>query len=59
MPRMNKSAIIGFGMYLPSDRIRTADIAAEWQQDAHAIESGLGVQEKTVPGEGEDTFTMA
>jgi len=57
--RMSKSAIIGFGMYLPSDRIRTADIAAHWKQDAGAIQNGLGVQEKTVPGEGEDAFTMA
>lgn len=57
--QMSKSAIIGFGMYLPAGRIRTADIAEHWQQDARAIASGLGVQEKTVPGEGEDSFTMA
>ncbi len=56
---MSKSAIIGFGMYLPSDRIRTADIAEHWQQDAASIKGGLGVEEKTVPGEGEDAFTMA
>lgn len=56
---MSKSAIVGFGMYLPCDRIRTSDIADHWQQDATSIQSGIGVQEKTVPGEGEDTFTMA
>lgn len=56
---MSKSAIIGFGMYLPYERIRTTDIAEHWKQDARAIQSGLGVREKTVPGAGEDSFTMA
>lgn len=45
-------------MYLPSERIRTEDIARHWHQDPAAIEAGLGVREKTVPGEGEDAFTM-
>lgn len=56
---MQKSAIIGFGCYIPNQRIRTADIAAQWQQDASAISNGLGVQEKSVPTKNEDVFTMA
>ncbi len=46
-------------MYLPTARIRAEEIAAQYQQDPAAITGGLGIQEKTVPGEGEDAFTMA
>lgn len=53
------SAIIGFGLYVPCDRIRTEEIARHWNQDPVTLQSGLGVDEKSVPGEGEDTFTMA
>ncbi|PIR53092.1 hydroxymethylglutaryl-CoA synthase [Candidatus Peregrinibacteria bacterium CG10_big_fil_rev_8_21_14_0_10_49_10] len=56
---MSKSVIVGFGMYLPSSRIKTAAIAEHWQQNAVSIQNGLGIREKTVPGEGEDSFTMA
>lgn len=56
---MQKAAIIGFGMYMPNRRIRTADIAEQWQQDAKAMQSGLGVSEKTVAAADEDAFTMA
>ncbi|TSC57984.1 MAG: hypothetical protein Greene041619_860 [Candidatus Peregrinibacteria bacterium Greene0416_19] len=55
---MSRSAIIGFGRYLPVYRIKTAEIAAHWEQDGSAI-SALGVTEKTVPGPQEDSFTMA
>lgn len=53
------SAIIGFGLYLPENRIKTAEIASHWNQEPTTVEKGLGVTEKTVPGQGEDTFTMA
>lgn len=56
---MSKAAIIGFGLYTPNQRITTAAIAEEWHQDPAAIQGGLGVREKTVPGQGEDTYTMA
>lgn len=56
---MQKAAIIGFGMYTPNQRIRAEEIALQWQQDADAIRSGLGVEEKTVPATDEDAFTMA
>lgn len=46
-------------MYLPSDRIRTEEIARAHSQDPKNIFGGLGVEEKTVPAEGEDSFTMA
>lgn len=56
---MQKSAIVGFGMYVPSERIQASVIAEEWQQDTSAIIRGLGVTEKSVPATGEDTFTLA
>ncbi|PIR48627.1 hydroxymethylglutaryl-CoA synthase [Candidatus Peregrinibacteria bacterium CG10_big_fil_rev_8_21_14_0_10_55_24] len=56
---MPRSAIIGFGMYLPRLRILTQEIASHWHQDSAAILQGLGVEEKTVPEAGEDSFTMA
>ena len=56
---MARSAIVGFGMYLPSQRIRIEEITQHWGRDAKEVFSGLGVQEKTVAGEGEDSFTLA
>ncbi|MDA0376552.1 MAG: hydroxymethylglutaryl-CoA synthase [bacterium] len=54
-----KSAILGFGICIPSRRIKAQEIANAWKQDAEAIINGLGVTEKTVPDAGEDTFTLA
>lgn len=56
---LNHSAIIGFGRYLPIGRITTEEIARAHSEDPATIRSGLGIEEKTVPGEGEDSFTMA
>lgn len=56
---LNPSSIISFGRYLPTLRITTEEIAKAHDQDAAVIHSGIGVEEKTVPGEGEDSFTMA
>ena len=46
-------------MYLPTDRIRVSEIAASRNQDGDAISKNIGVHEKTVPGEGEDAFSLA
>ncbi len=56
---MPRSAIVGFGRYLPRFRITAAAIAEQWSQDEKAITGGLGIEEKTVPGTDEDSFTMA
>lgn len=53
------SAIVGFGLCLPAQKITTREIADAWKQDASHIVSGLGVHEKTVPEQGQDTFTLA
>lgn len=54
-----RSAIIGFGRYIPAQRILSKTIAEHWKQDPAGIVSGLGVTEKSVPARGEDSFTMA
>ena len=56
---MPASAIIGFGQYLPRYRLKTAVIAEQWRQDGKAMVSALGIEEKTVPGKDEDSFTLA
>lgn len=56
---MSKSAITGFGRYLPKYRVKTVTIAEHHGQDPTGILSGLGISEKTVPGREEDSYTMA
>lgn len=56
---MSRSAILGFGTYLPCYRIRTEAIARHWNQNPKDIQRSLGVAQKTVPGPDEDSFTMA
>lgn len=53
------SAIVGFGMYIPSNRITVEEIAKHWGRDPKEIISGLGVKEKAVAGADEDSFTLA
>ena len=53
------SAIVGFGMYIPSNRITVEEIAKHWGRDPKEITSGLGVKEKSVAGADEDSFTLA
>jgi len=53
------SAIVGFGMYIPGNRITVEEIAKHWGRDPKEITSGLGVKEKAVAGAREDSFTLA
>ncbi len=56
---MAHSAILGFGTYIPKYRIKISDIARHWKQDSAALIGSLGVEEKSVAGRDEDSFTMA
>lgn len=53
------AGIVGYGAYVPRKRIRTEEIARQWGKDPEAIERGLQLQEKTVPGLDEDTITIS
>ncbi|MEM3400117.1 MAG: hydroxymethylglutaryl-CoA synthase [Candidatus Micrarchaeia archaeon] len=51
--------IVGYGVYIPTYRIKVGEIARIWGEDAKGIESGLNVSEKSVPDTDEDCATMA
>lgn len=51
--------IVGYGSYVPAYRIKSRTIAEQWGDDPETIERGLLLSEKTVPGQDEDTITIA
>jgi hydroxymethylglutaryl-CoA synthase len=53
------AGIVGWGSYVPSYRIKSATIAAQWGDDPVSIERGLLLKEKTIPAPDEDTITIA
>ncbi|MGC9516742.1 MAG: hydroxymethylglutaryl-CoA synthase [Methanomicrobiales archaeon] len=53
------SGIVGYGVYIPSYRIKVEEIARVWGDDPKAISRGLVVDEKSVPGPDEDTATIS
>jgi hydroxymethylglutaryl-CoA synthase len=53
------AGIVGYGVYVPSYRIKVEEIAKVWGDDPHAISRGLVVQEKSVPAPDEDTATIS
>jgi len=53
------AGIIGYGAYIPRNRIRVEEIAKIWGADAPSYKRGLGLEEKSVPSPDQDTITMA
>ena len=50
--------IVGYGSYIPRYRIKAEEIALAHSDDIKKINSSLGVDEKSVPGEDEDAVTL-
>jgi len=53
------AGIVGYGAYIPRNRIKADEIAHQWGKDPAAIKKGLLLQEKSVPGLDEDTITIS
>jgi hydroxymethylglutaryl-CoA synthase len=51
--------IVGYGAYIPRNRIKVEEIAKVWGADAPSYKRGLMLQEKSVPGPDQDTITMS
>lgn len=47
--------IVGYGAYVPRFRIKASEIARVWG----GADEGLPIEEKSVPGQDEDTITMS
>lgn len=50
--------IVGFGSYIPRNRIKTSEIASVWRKNPDEINKSLGITEKAVADFDEDTVTM-
>jgi len=53
------AGIVGYGAFIPRNRIKTEEIARQWGKDPAAIRRGLLLEEKSVPGLDEDTITIS
>ncbi len=53
------AGIVGYGAFIPRNRIRSEEIARQWGKDPETIRRGLLLEEKSVPGLDEDTITIS
>jgi hydroxymethylglutaryl-CoA synthase len=53
------AGIVGYGAYVPRNRITTDEIARQWGKEPESIRRGLLLEEKSVPGLDEDTVTIS
>lgn len=53
------AGIVGYGAFIPRNRIRSEEIAHQWGKDPVSIQKGLLLKEKSVPGIDEDTITIS
>jgi hydroxymethylglutaryl-CoA synthase len=51
--------IVGYGAYIPRNRIKVEEIAKVWGADAPSYKRGLMLEEKSVPSPDQDTITMS
>ena len=51
--------IVGYGAYIPRNRIKVEEIAKVWGADAPSYKKGLMLEEKSVPSPDQDTITMS
>lgn len=51
--------IVGYGAYIPRNRIKVEEIAKIWGADAPSYKRGLMLREKSVPSPDQDTITMS
>ncbi len=51
--------IVGYGAYVPRNRIKVEEIAKVWGADAPSYKKGLLLYEKSVPSPDQDTITMS
>ncbi len=56
---MSCVGIAGYGVSIPSYRIKAGEIARVWGEEEGRIVKGLGLSEKSVPGLDEDAATLA
>jgi hydroxymethylglutaryl-CoA synthase len=53
------TGIVGYGAFIPRNRITSEEIARQWGKDPATIRRGLLLEEKSVPGLDEDTITIS
>jgi hydroxymethylglutaryl-CoA synthase len=53
------AGIVGYGAYIPRNRITSEEIALQWGKVPETIRRGLMIEEKSVPGHDEDTITIS
>ncbi len=51
--------IVGYGAYIPRNRIKVEEIAKVWGADAPSYKKGLRLEEKSVPSPDQDVITMS
>ena len=55
----NNVGIISYGSSIPTKRIKVDDIAQVWGKNGAEVTASLGIIEKSVPNNDEDTITLA
>jgi hydroxymethylglutaryl-CoA synthase len=53
------AGIVGYGAYVPRQRIKVEEIAKVWGADAPSYKKGLMLKEKSVPAPDQDVITMS